>query len=211
MNPLNYLPRPQLPRLASSAWIVDVAIQAMFLGRRTEAYAGLVALAGTRAGETAVDVGSGTGELARLLAQTVGPTGLVVGVEPSEAAVDVARDRAVPGCRFEVGSALHLPVADGEADLLISSLLIHHIEPAERHAALIEARRVLRPGGRLFIADLKRLDHGLANAAAGAVVPCFRAALTEDELRNLVVGAGFRLERAGEYWGRLRYVAAVRD
>ena len=49
------------------------------------------------------------------------------------------------------------------------------------------------------------------DAAAGAVVPCFRAALTEDELRNLVVGAGFRLERAGEYWGRLRYVAAVRD
>ncbi len=211
MNPLDYLPRPSWPAMFGASQLVDLGVNALFLGRRAEAYAGLVALARPQRGDTVVDVGSGTGYLARLLAAAVTPGGVVIGIDPFQEAVDRARHQAVPGCRFEVGSALHLPVADNEADLVISSLLIHHVEPDERHAVLLEMARVLRPGGTLFLADLKRIENPVINAGAGAVVPCFRAALTQPELLALVTGGGFRVQRSGEYWGRMRYVGAVRD
>lgn len=220
MNPLRRLRglpglpgliRLPLPRLPGSEVLVDLGVHALFQGRRAQAYAGLVSLARPEPGDTVVDVGSGTGYLATLLARRVTPGGEVIGVEPSPAAVDRARGRAAHGCRFEVGSAHELPMGDGAADLVMSSLLVHHIEPAERPAAVVEMARVLRPGGRLFLADLKRLDNPVLNAGAGAVIPCFSAALTHPELIDLVTGGGFHVERSGEYWGRMRYVAAVRD
>ncbi len=211
MNLFERLPRPSWPQVLTSAQIVDLGVYALFLGRRTEAYSALVTLAGPRPGDTVVDVGSGTGYLAGLVAERVAPTGQVIGVEPGEDAVARARRHAPPGCRFEVGSALHLPVADGQADLVMSSLLIHHIEPSERQAAIVEMARVLRPGGRAFVADLKRIHPPGVNAVAGAVVPCFRNALTTPELVDLVAGAGLTVTRAGVFWGRMRYVDAVRS
>lgn len=226
MNPLARLPRlprpglPTLPGLSSlpgpsslpgSELVIDLGVYALFLGRRTEAYAGLVALARPGRGDTVVDVGSGTGYLATLLAARVSPGGVVIGVDPSRSAVERAQRQAVPACRFEVGSALSMPLHDGEADLVMSSLLIHHIEPGERQAAMLEMGRVLRPGGRLFVADLKRIDNPVLSAGAGAIISCFRAALTESALLELVARGGFRIERAGVYWDRVRYVVAVRD
>lgn len=202
--------RPTLPKMPTTALLFDLGSHALFFGRRTQAYQGLVALARPEPGDRVVDVGSGTGPLATLIAPWVAPDGVVIGVEPSPDAVAQAQRQAAPGCRFEVGSAEHLPLESGSADLVMSSLLIHHIEPPQQIPAIREMARVLRPGGRLFVADLKRLDNPVLNAAAGAVVPCFRAALTHPELASVIEAGGFRIERRGEYWGRMRYVAAVR-
>jgi SAM-dependent methyltransferase len=97
-----------------------------------------------------VDVGCGTGTAARELANRVER---VVGVDASEAMIEVARKRSGgrPDVRFEVGDALALPFRDATVDGYRAERLFQHL--ANPAAALSEARRVLRPGGRIAIID----------------------------------------------------------
>ena len=55
--------------------------------------------------------------------------------------------------RWEAGLAQELPLEQASADRVVMSLLLHHLSPAAKRAALQEAWRVLRPGGRLHVAD----------------------------------------------------------
>ncbi len=103
------------------------------------------------AGKDVVDVGCGTGSLVREL------TGLgarVVGVEVSEQQLATALQRADSrGARYVVGRAESLPLEDGTADAVLFMRSLHHV-PRDRHLdALREARRVLRPGGVVYVAE----------------------------------------------------------
>lgn len=103
-------------------------------------------------GETVVDVGSGTGTVTMALAQRVGPTGRVVGVEPNARLREVAQTRAAgSGADFVDGMAASLPVADASVDLLWCERVLQHV--AEPQAAVDEFARVLRPGGRAVVLD----------------------------------------------------------
>ncbi len=107
-----------------------------------------------RDGETAVDVGSGTGSVVRELAGLVGPAGRAVGVEPNPRLRALAEERAAAAgsaATFLDGDATALPFADGSVDLLRSERVWQHLtDPA---AAAAETARVLRPGGRAAILD----------------------------------------------------------
>jgi ubiquinone/menaquinone biosynthesis C-methylase UbiE len=110
------------------------------------------AAAQPRPGETAVDVGSGTGTVTRALAERVGPTGRVVGIEPNARLREVARTRAAgSSAEFADGMAASLPMADGSVDLLWCERVLQHV--AEPQAAVDEFARVLRPGGRAVVLD----------------------------------------------------------
>ncbi len=103
-------------------------------------------------GETVVDVGSGTGTVARALAEQVGPAGHVLGIEPNPRLREVALTRAAgTGADFVDGLAASLPVADGSVDLLWCERVLQHV--AEPQAAVDEFARVLRPGGRAVVLD----------------------------------------------------------
>ena len=108
-----------------------------------------------QAGENILDVGSGPGHLACEIAQRVGPNGAVHGVDPSESMLaTAARRRAgeyAASLRFSVGDALALPFPDGSFDAVVATQVYEYV--ADMPAALAEARRVLRPGGRLLILD----------------------------------------------------------
>ena len=102
-------------------------------------------------GKRVVDVGCGDGHLTRHMAQYGAH---VTGIEcnprqlaKAHAAAQVADERIVEG----VGQALPLP--DGSADLVVFFNSLHHIPPAEMGRALAEAVRVLRPDGRLYVAE----------------------------------------------------------
>ena len=124
--------------------------------------AGAVAGLGLPAGSLVVDVGCGTGRLAGLVAAAA-PGLRVVGVDPSEPMVTHARAR-VPGPSFEVGRVEELPFEDGTVDLAISSLSQHHWP--DRAAGYRDLARVLRPGGSLWVYDVRRaLDLTAARAA----------------------------------------------
>jgi SAM-dependent methyltransferase len=108
-----------------------------------------------RAGERVVDVGSGPGFLAVEMAAQVGPDGLVVAVEPSEAMRALAQTRDLPSgaARIEhrAGDATALPLDDATVDVVTATQVYEYV--ADLPAALAQTRRVLKPGGRIFVLD----------------------------------------------------------
>ena len=105
-------------------------------------------------GETAVDVGSGTGANTARLAATVGPGGSATGVEPNPALREVATRRAqATGSTavFVDGTAGALPLPDASVDVLVCERVLQHVDDPD--AAVREFARVLRPGGRVALLD----------------------------------------------------------
>lgn len=122
-------------------------------------------VAGLSAGATVVDVGCGTGTFAIALAAGE-PAVDVTGVDGDAEAL--RRAKAKPGAErveWRLGLADALPLDDGMTDRVVMSLVLHHLAPATRSAALREAVRILRPGGRLHVADLGRPSDPAMRAA----------------------------------------------
>jgi ubiquinone/menaquinone biosynthesis C-methylase UbiE len=109
------------------------------------------------AGDPAADVGCGTGRWTRWLASR----GLVAtGFDISPTMVDKARELA-PSLPFTVASATSLPLADESQAWVVSVTVLHHLPYERQAAAVAEARRILRPGGRyLTVALLTTLPSG---------------------------------------------------
>jgi arsenite methyltransferase len=107
-----------------------------------------------RPGEHVVDVGSGTGSDSFIAANAVGSEGSVVGVEMTPAMLERARASAsgFDNVEFREGVAEELPVADGWAELVISNGVLNLVP--DKLAAYSEIARVLKPGGRVQVADI---------------------------------------------------------
>jgi len=101
-------------------------------------------------GDRVLDVAAGTGDLTIELSGRVAPDGEVVGVDLSEGMLALAREKA-PGIRFEQGSALDLPYADGEFAAATVGFGARNFSDLPR--GLAEMRRVVRPGGRVVVLD----------------------------------------------------------
>lgn len=103
-------------------------------------------------GETAVDVGSGTGAEVRRLAAAVGESGRAVGIEPHAGLRAVAEERSAgTGATFVDAEATDLPFEDGTVDVIRCERVFQHLsDPA---GAVQEFARVLRPGGRVVVID----------------------------------------------------------
>lgn len=108
-----------------------------------ELSAGLIQVAGVRAGQRALDVGCGPGGLAVALAGLLGDEN-VAAVDPSERFVEVCRSR-IPGADVRIGVAENLPFDDSSFDVVLAQLVVQDIVDARNGVA--EMRRVARPGG----------------------------------------------------------------
>ncbi|MFC9550820.1 class I SAM-dependent methyltransferase [Rhodococcus sp. NPDC056960] len=105
-------------------------------------------------GESALDIGSGTGSETRALAAAVTASGRAIGLDPNPGMVLLARERTEEEgstARFVVGDAYSLPFPDERLDVVRSERVFQHLSEPERAAA--EVARVLRRGGRAVIVD----------------------------------------------------------
>jgi ubiquinone/menaquinone biosynthesis C-methylase UbiE len=138
-------------------WARFYDLGAGLLGRRGNRMRAMVADdLKLQSGDQVLDVGCGTGRLAIVCSERVGATGSVNGIDPAaemiKRASSRARKREVPAT-FQVGYAQDLPFADGIFDAVACTLALHHVAEDDQLTAVQEMYRVLKPSGRLLIAE----------------------------------------------------------
>lgn len=146
-------------RLIRWASFYDVSVNLMTFGLVRRLRTKTVDHTLLKSGESVLDVGCGTGGVTIPAKLRVGKNGRVAGIDPAPEMIAVARrkaSRAGLEIDFRVGVIESLPFSDGTFDAITSSLMMHHLPEHLQVKGLAEIRRVLKPGGRLLIADMMR-------------------------------------------------------
>jgi len=132
------------------------AYEALFVPALFGQWVGLLADAvRLDAGQRALDVGCGTGVLAREIAIRVGQPGLVSGLDPNQGMLSVARESA-PGIDWKEGEAENIPFPDETFDAVLSQFGLMFFP--NRHQSVQEMLRVVKPSGRLAVAVWNSID-----------------------------------------------------
>jgi ubiquinone/menaquinone biosynthesis C-methylase UbiE len=164
-----------------------------------------------------LDVGCGSGALTHALVLAA-PAARVTGLDGDPAVLARARRRLAdfPRARLIEGRADDLPFGDHGFDRVMCALLLHHLSPATQLAALREAARVLRPGGRLHVADWGR-PRGLLGPVGALLLRTLdgfenTGPPLRGQLPAIVREAGFErvtvTRRVGVMWGTLELLCA---
>jgi|SRR5215471_8554457 len=122
----------------------------------------LIDQAGLQPGHRVLDIGCGTGTMA-VLTKREHPDVGITGIDPDPKALARARrkaSRAGVSIQFDQGFGDELPYPEGSFDRVISSFMFHHLPAEEKVKTLRAIRRVLKPGGRLHMADFERPESG---------------------------------------------------
>ncbi|MCW5980410.1 MAG: methyltransferase domain-containing protein [Bryobacteraceae bacterium] len=147
------------PRYASEFLGYDPAELALLPPESTASFAGIAnphAIHPIREGETVLDIGCGAGTDLLLAARKAGPRGKAIGVDMTEAMLQLARRSAASAGLMNVdlrlGDATDIPAGDAEIDVVISNGVLNLVPEKER--AFAEILRVLKPAGRLQLGDI---------------------------------------------------------
>jgi ubiquinone/menaquinone biosynthesis C-methylase UbiE len=192
----------------------DLSANFLFFGTRRRSYRRLLTATGVQRGNRVLDIGCGPGYFARMLAEAVGPQGSVVGIDAAPEMIEYAsrKARRLANCKFETGAAETLAFPESSFDVVVSSLMMHHIPSELRLQAVREMRRVLRPGGVLLLSDFSIPERGgwrLVASITGHSGDTWRRRMTP--LEPLVAGADFTEMQSGDAPPWLHYVKAKKS
>ena len=171
----------------------DFVTNLMTLGQARRLRRTTVGQALIQPGDSVLDVGCGTGEVT-LLAKTRAAQGKVYGIDPAPEMIAVARRKAARKrleIEFRVGVIEALPFPDSSIDVVTSSLMMHHLPDDLKVRGLAEIYRVLKPGGRLLIADFVRPTGAFLNHIFLAFTRHQRLQRGIEDLEVLLKNAGF--------------------
>jgi demethylmenaquinone methyltransferase/2-methoxy-6-polyprenyl-1,4-benzoquinol methylase/phosphoethanolamine N-methyltransferase len=171
----------------------DLAVNLTTLGQAVHLRKMTVDTALIKPGDRVLDVGCGTGEVT-LLAKTRTKGGQVYGIDPAPEMIAAARKKA--GRRglevdFRVGVIESLPFEESTMDVVTSSLMMHHLPEDLKVRGLAEIYRVLKPGGRLLIADFMRPTGSFLNHLFMAFTRHQGLESGIEDLQKLLRAAGF--------------------
>ena len=182
----------------------------------------VLASAAIAEGEEVLDVGCGTGTLAVKAARAARDV-TVTGLDADPAILAKARHRAAGAelqIRFDEAMSNRLPYPDESFDVVLSTLFFHHLPDEAKHQTAAEVARVLRPGGRLVVADLGRPRDPLMWAAVRVTVQLFDGVATtalnvRGELPEVFGEAGLRQVEVGDRirtpTGSYEVISAVKE
>lgn len=166
----------------------------------------LIEKLGVKEDDKVLDIGCGTGRLAQYLSKIVGSRGKVVGIDPLEQRINIARKRIkCENISFEIGVSDDLSIFENSSfDHIVLNAVFHWV--ANKEATLTEIYRVLKPGGRLGLNTQARESPGCLKLTTDSVLsrehyanmivpsedPMIKYAVTSSELKRLLEVSGFR-------------------
>jgi ubiquinone/menaquinone biosynthesis C-methylase UbiE len=184
---------------------------ALFGRRLRTLHRSVLARAAIAPGQRVLDVGCGPGRLTLAAAQAAGRTGETLGLDASPEMIALAQKKAAAAgspATFRVAAIEAMPVLDEHFDVVLASLMLHHLPEALQRRGLAEVRRVLRPGGRFVVLEFSAPPgHGLGHLLT--VLGLRRGAAYAEALGARLSEAGF-VEVAVEPAGRGFSVIAAR-
>ncbi len=182
----------------------DLLMGFVTLGREQAFRQRIADLARLQPGEIVLDVGCGTGTLAMVARQRVGEIGRVAGIDPSPQMIARASRKAVRrglAIDFQVGVIEHLSFPDQSFDVVLSTFMMHHLPDDLKRRGLAEIARVLKPGGRLLVLDMKGpagpWKSNIADQPALMKEAGFSQVETGETRFSGFLGLGFALGRIG--------------
>jgi len=169
----------------------------------------LIGLAGLEPGDSVLDIGCGTGTLAIAATRHVGPTGAIYGIDASPQMVARATrkaEKAGAPAVFQLAAAEQLPFPDARFDVVLSTLMFHHLPRTTRQRCAMEIRRVLKPRGRVLV-----VDFGKAQTKRGLLAHFHRHGhVAVEDIESVLTSAGFTTVRTGPVGLRdLQFVLAT--
>jgi ubiquinone/menaquinone biosynthesis C-methylase UbiE len=132
-------------------------------GRERELRERIISLAGLGPGAAVLDIGCGTGTLAIASTRHVGASGTVHGIDASPPMIARATrkaEKAGVNAVFQLAAAEQLPYPDHRFDIVLSTMMLHHLPGTTREQCAREIKRVLKPGGRVLAVDFGGRQHG---------------------------------------------------
>jgi arsenite methyltransferase len=146
-------------------------------------------------GETCIDLGSGRGNDCIRLAEAVGPSGHVFGIDISDGMLVKAQsavdEKGLLNVQFKKSPIEMIPLPDNSVNLIISNCTINHAN--EKNAVWKEIFRVLDQKGRFVVSDIYSLEPVPAEYSGDpdAVAECWAGAITRDEYLSILSNVGF--------------------
>lgn len=162
----------------------DRIVGLIMLGKTKRMHQGTIELAQLNLGDAVLDIGCGTGKLIMAVAKVVGHAGTAVGLDVEPAMIAQAKQQAAKQhshAIFDTATIEQIPYPDNSLDMVISTLVFHHLTEVQKESGFVEIKRVLKPNGRLLIVDLNPSRRGLATR-----LPGHRQLVHEDHVQNEV-------------------------